>query len=258
MSRTITFGKLWSAHRRQISRLNDAEYTADLTTKLINRIWKYDWRETLGDLPPFYLLPQKQDYGKPIYAVPSDFAAIRKATLVRVSDGQTANSSSSQTVTPVYKPLKIQGRLTPTQATGVIDTIGYDPATKSFRIFGILSQGATLNEWIVEGVYKRLPQTNLYDADTIVGAPRLASEITGSNFMSCLLPIADRWYDMMSEVACALAKKQEAPTKEAYAMDQYVDGLIHAAAMEENVDVGTSYVSPDEPLTELVSSYWPY
>ena len=248
--RTITFGKLWAAHRKSIGRLTDAEYTADLTTKLIDRVWKYDWRETLGDLPPFYVLPLKQDYGKPIYAVPTDFAGLRKATLVRVSDSQSSGSATSTTITPQYKPLIIMGRLTPTFTSGIPESIGFDPATHSFRIFPLLSQGPSTNEWIVEGVYKKLPQTNLYDTTNGVGAPRLASEITGANFMSCLLPLDDRYYNMMSELALALARKQEAPVKDAYQLDQYAEALIADAARDEQVDVGSAYVSPRESLIE--------
>jgi len=46
----------------------------------IQTVWRaYDWHWTLAKLPPFYLIPGKQDYGWPAVTVPSDLAAIRKA-----------------------------------------------------------------------------------------------------------------------------------------------------------------------------------
>jgi len=37
----------------------------------VSKMWRaYDWRGTLAELPPFWLVPGQQDYGKPFYAIP--------------------------------------------------------------------------------------------------------------------------------------------------------------------------------------------
>src|SRR5574343_2111303 len=48
-------------------------------------IWDaYDWRETLEELTPFWLIANEQDYGAPTAVIPSDFQALRRAYLVNV------------------------------------------------------------------------------------------------------------------------------------------------------------------------------
>ncbi len=248
MARTITFTKLWGAPARQMSRLREPEYVAEMSTRLINRVWKYDWRETLNSIPPFYLLGDKQDYGKPIYAVPTDFLGLRKGTLTRLSD------TTSDTTSPapfVFPPMRVVARQPASRQYGIPNTLSFEPSIGAFRVFPILAPSAPTNEYFVSGVYKKLPQSNLYDSTTIVGAPILASEITGANYTNTLLPLDDRHYDLMCEVALNLARKMDAAPPDAYKIDSYIDGLLNDAAREEGVEIGASPVAPQEALMDL-------
>lgn len=45
----------------------------------------FEWRETLGDLPPFYLTPNHHIYRSPFIAIPTDFVDLFSAEVVTVN-----------------------------------------------------------------------------------------------------------------------------------------------------------------------------
>lgn len=234
-----------------MSRLRESEYIADMTTKLINRVWRWDWRESLNAIPPFYLVGDKQDYGRPIYAVPTDFSGLRKANLVRVVD----SANSTQRLAPQSVPMRCVARQNPQRIYGIPNILSFEPSEAVFRVFPILSPTINTNEYFVEGVYKKLPQSNLYDTSTVIGAPILASEITGANYSNTLLPLDDRWYDLLSDVAVQIARKQEVNATDALKIDSYIDSLLAGAAREEGVEIGGALVHPSEALSESGSGW---
>jgi hypothetical protein len=227
-------------------------YAAEYCQALIDRIWTFaDWRESLTALPPFYLVGDKADYGPPIYAVPQDFMGLRSATLRIVYDGDNVTSST--------KPLTCKSR----QSTGHMrygepEVLSFEPSVQSFRVFPILGIGTTPTQYIVEGVYKTLPKTNLLDTSVGVGIPILASQITRENYTKCLLPLDDRHYATMQRVLKAIVKAP-ANLSEEIGTSQYIDSLLYSVATQEGVEIGSGSIAPEEPLSiDPLINYYQY
>jgi len=242
MARTITFGKLISALQHQIPRMKEEIFAADYCGQLINKIWDFaDWRESLAELPPFYVVGDRQDYGAPIYAIPSDFQGLRMATLVQLVDG---DNSVVFNKTPMATKTRQQGAI----RYGTPDVLSYEPSSSTFKVFPILPANVPTNQFMVEGVYKTLPRTNLLDTYKGVGIPLLASQINRENYTKALLPLDDRHYNTMEAVMSTIARSP-ANANERLANDQYIHMLLEEAAIKEGFEIGSGTFSPDEPLS---------
>lgn len=240
MARTITFGKLISALQYQIPRMKEENFAADYCAQLINKIWEFaDWRESLAELPPFYLVGDVQSYGPPIYAIPTDFQGLRQASLVQLTDG--ANIVLNKT--PLATKTRQQGPI----RYGIPEVLSYEPSLSMFKVFPILPVNTNTNQFMVEGVYKTLPKTNLVDLYTGVGTPLLASQLTRENYTKALLPLDDRHYNTMEAIMSTIAK-QPANMNERLANEQYIRMLLEDAAVKEGFEIGGAIFSPDEPL----------
>lgn len=251
MARKITFGKLINSFAKDIPRLQNTEFAAEIVATTINKVWLFqDFRETLAKLPPFYLVGGMQDYGKPIYTIPVDFLALRQASLKSLSDGNNSIGATSTS------ELKVVTRQAPIVRYGTPDVISFEPSEKVFRIFPILGPQTASNLWIVEGVYKKLPQSNLFDGSTVYGTPILSSDITSDNFNRVLLPIDDRHYDVLKDVAGLLARKASAGlTTEQMQIEQYIDAKLVRIANEEGLDIGSHPISPESGLQDQSGPY---
>src|SRR5215471_8114262 len=86
MAKTYTVGEAINLVSSQLRRDIEDQQAAYLANIAQNIIWnKYDWRESIAPLPPFYLTPQEQDYGAPATIIPGDFKGLREAYLVNTS-----------------------------------------------------------------------------------------------------------------------------------------------------------------------------
>ena len=231
-------------------RLREEVYAAEYCQALIDRVWHFaDWRESLSPLPPFYLVAEKADYGPPIYAIPQDFVGLRSATLRIIFDGDGK-------ITSTTKPLIIKTRQAGFTRFGEPEVLSYEPSIQTLRVFPVLGNGTLPNQFIVEGVYKTLPKTNLLDTALGVGAVILASQITRENYTKCLLPLDDRHYSMMQKVMKSIVK-QPANLSEEIGTQQYIDQLLLGVAAQEGVDIGSGGIAPEESLsTEPLIQYW--
>jgi len=112
-----------------------------------NLIWHaYDWRESLTDLPPFYLIPSEQDHRMPPAIVPTDFHSLRKVTLCQYTQGALWKAD----MTPL-KDLSLTHIESPPTA------ISYEASFAGFRVHPRVPANMGCPEWFIEGTYKKRP-----------------------------------------------------------------------------------------------------
>src|SRR5690348_7316461 len=113
---TYTWSDVLNHIQRKSSRGNQDDMGVFIANRTINWVWdKYDWRESLATLPPFYLVPNEQDFGAPAVTIPSDFYGLRTANLVRATN-----------IPPFRYPLKIIKDLDITHVRYLPHAIGYN------------------------------------------------------------------------------------------------------------------------------------
>ena len=86
MAQTYYISEALTLAGAQLNRKLEDNYGAYIANVAQAKIWnKYDWRESLSPLPPFYLIPAEQEYGAPATIIPTDFHGLREAYLARLS-----------------------------------------------------------------------------------------------------------------------------------------------------------------------------
>ncbi len=208
------------ANRSSMSRGVEDDNAPFIANAAIDHIWKrYDWRETLAALPPFWLISSTQDYGAPFYAVPQDFYGIKLAYLVQT------------TSTPVtrweLKPIK-NPRLD--YVPGLPKNIGYVPETRSLRIYPIPPANLAPTQFLIDGTYKMRPPL-----------------VTSTTLQSTLVP----WDDMyILEFVAALrwASMKVSGNPGAANALQELDYLLDQMANAEGMELGDQPVSPTESI----------
>lgn len=173
MPKTYTYGDAVTLIRRSIAPLSEDDYAAEACNMATRHIWtRYDWRESIAQLPSFCPVPGEQDHGYPAVTVPEDFMGIREAYLVHLNSDP-----------PRVKRLTYLMDIDATTASGHPESISFHEATKSFRLFPRVAHGIGSPDWIVCGTYKKTPP-----------------KVTSSNMGSVLIPFDDSHYQRFCEV----------------------------------------------------------
>lgn len=233
MSITYYFSDITNILSRFIPKIVDSDVAAFIANSAIYEIWKkYDWRESLQTLPPFYLIPGAQDHGAPFVAVPADFLGLRQAYLTQLQSS------------PIYRmQLGTLKDLALTPIAGIPSDIGYQPTTQSFRVFPQVPQNIGAPNWIIEGTYKKRP-----------------TKLTATTISSTLLPFDDMYLNNMVEVfkwagwqlsgdprAGGIQKQKNGSV---VYTGQYAIAMeaIDAMAANESLELGDIQISPQEQL----------
>jgi len=185
-----------------------------------DKIWNaYGWRQSLGILPPFGLVPMQQYYGAPEVAVPTDFAGFHMCFLTRTT-----------TVPPQRWEIHVRRDLRDTHARNYPSYISYDGATQCYRLDRPAPDNTSGHEWIVTGEYKKTP-----------------TKVTSSNSGTLLLPYDDRHLSNVTIVmrwAAAVAQgSKDVEQKEAYAWR-----AINDMARDEGFEMGDPNIAPENAL----------
>jgi hypothetical protein len=185
--------------------VNDAQYL----------IWDlYDWRETLEELPPFWLVANCQEYGE----VPGDFQALRKAYLVNVDSNYGRDD------------IRIKKDLSLTNIRDLPKLIGYAPETHKFRVWPRPNEGLNPTQFLIDGQYKKKP-----------------TKVTHANVGSSLIP----WDDRHFRVCCTALQWALTPELSESKPKIFMAALMQITDMasKEGLDLGDPVgVSPVEPL----------
>lgn len=231
-SATYTWNDVMNIAGRKWSRSNQDDLSAHLCNITLNWVWdKYDWRESLTTLPPFYLVPSVQDYGAPQIAIPSDFYGLRYANLVRLD-----------ATPPTRIPLDVIKDLLPTHIRYLPHAIGYVSDRHAFRIFPRVPDNVGSPTYMIEGQYKNRP-----------------SLITAGNMATTFLPFDDIYLEMWIETlkwvawtvdsdpragAITVSNGNLVATGQAAVMRDMIDWV----ASREGLELGEPTISPAEPL----------
>jgi hypothetical protein len=219
MGRTYTFGDAVNVVGPSYNRLKNDDIMLHAVNLALNEVWSsYDWRESIVDLPPFWLYPGEQDYGRPASVIPSDFSGLRTATLVEVGG-------------LVRTPLKvIRGDMDATNLHGLPREIGYNKEKTAFRVFPRTPEGTSSTLYLIDGAYKKE-----------------ATKITPATIQNTLLP----WDDADFATYVATLKWAVRFLNDDPVADQYygrAQYMIRQMAQQEGLEMGDPTVAPYEPL----------
>ena len=231
MAGTFTFDDVLRMIDKHVPRNVVTDNAANICNLAYNRIWqRYDWRESLATLPPFYLIPNQQDIGSPFYTIPTDFAGLRKADLVYIASDP-----------PVHKPLTIIKDLNITHGRWSPHSIGYNPDTQSFRIFTRATGNMGVPLWQIEGTYKTK-----------------ATKIT-PNTLTTTIPTKDdllemwiegtKWaaFHFMGDPKAGQVQKQNGQTTFTGQLANFMASM-DSMATNEGLELGDNYIHPSEPM----------
>ncbi|MHA2642896.1 MAG: hypothetical protein V2G41_09645 [bacterium JZ-2024 1] len=238
-----TYAEAFQISNLETAREIEASRQVDILNLANGLIWRlFNWRWAIAALPPFWLIPHEQDYGAPQVAVPDDFWGLQKAVLVSVS-GDSATHS----------PIRIVHELESTFLSGIPDAISYVRDKRAFRVFPRAGANVGCPTYLIEGSYKKLPQT-----------------ITRSNYQTTSLPSPDHhihmWIEAIKWAYYAIAKDQRAGAAQTYpnGMTAYSGQLGTAVAAaqecakEDGLHQGDQLIYPSEPLAPIGSCFHPY
>jgi hypothetical protein len=221
MAHTFTYLDAWAAAQAQYQRAIDQPATEQATNLAINKMWQaYDWRGTVKQLPPFWLVPGIQDYGVPLYSVPTDFYGLREVYLVYLTN----------TTWPVRKKLDVVENLERTGMQDNIQSICYRPSVAGFRVHPSPTLGMAAPLYLIDGTYKKRPP-----------------KWTTANYADVLL-----WDDIYFNAfvsACVWAAMKLTGNRSA-AMEQLMifNQDLLEATQDENLELGERVIHPQEAI----------
>lgn len=196
------------------------DHAAYIANVALAYIWKkYDWRETIAALPPFYLIPMTQDYGAPFYGVPLDFAGLREAYIVQL------NSTP-----PRRDELRCIRNIRQEHVQGLPESIGYVPDQKCLRLYPRPPANLGSANYLIDGTYKKVSPI-----------------ITASTLQNSLVP----WDDMYLQVFVKALKWAALETSEAPNAQEKkfeLDEMLMEMAANEGLELGDPAIAPAEPL----------
>jgi hypothetical protein len=232
MAQTYYMNEALTVATRQLSRNVEDELAVYIANLAQNVIWtKYDWRETISQLPPFYLIPNEQEYGPPSAIIPADLLGLRQGYLVNTSSAPSRREE-----------LKVRHDIRLTNVPSLPSLWGYEASTKRIRLFPRTPSGIGATDWIVDGTYKIRP-------------PKIAA----GALQSTLIP----WDDLYLSVFVAALKwaAYDAAGDKRAGDVQYVGGravytgqlatmhaLIDEMASNEGLNQGDPAIAPSESL----------
>lgn len=232
MAKTLSYGDALNVVGKQVPRQYEEDLAAHCCNLANNLIWnKYDWRESIADLLPFYLIPGQQDYGKPFVAVPADFQGLRTANFVQMSSSP-----------PIFSRMLIVRDLDETYIQQPPSSIAYNKERQAFRLFPRTPVNMGGPDYLVNGTYKKLPTL-----------------VTASTLASTKLPYEDQYFN----VFCQALKWSMLDTfnSESAGNAQIVNGqaqysgqlakamtAIEEMATNEGLNLGDPVVAPKDAL----------
>jgi hypothetical protein len=218
---TFTYRDVWSAAAAQYPRALDQPLQELATNIAINEMWKaYDWRGTVVQLPPFWLVPGDQDYGTPTYVIPDDYFGLREVYLVTLTN----------TTWPVRKKLEIVENLERTGLQDLPQSICYRSSIAGFRVHPCPTFSMAAPNYLIDGTYKKRPP-----------------KWTSASYASQLL-----WDDIYFSAfvsACVWAAFKLSGQRQA-AMEQYLifQQDLQRAKEDENLELGERVIHPTEGI----------
>ncbi len=212
--------------------LADGSFAVAAINEAANRMWRdYEWPESLGEVPPFYLTPGESDVNPIAAPIPTDFAYLRDAWLL--------NPQGNMFELDV-------GRDKPrSMIESTPECVSYVPELRRWRVWPAPSTAYTAPLWQVEGRYKKTAPT--WDVD---------------DWGTTLLPWDDRYFrvyrkcleytvmDMLGRQEAGGVQFSQGRAVYSGKLAEYKDALADATR-ENNMYNGELFVSPEDGSLSL-------
>lgn len=227
MATTFTYNDAWSLIKGSYPVSNDGQILEYATNFAVNKMWQaYDWRGSIANLPPFWLVPGEQDYGTPFYVIPTDFYGLREVYQVLIS---TSN--------PLRYPLHVVSNLEKSSLLAFPNSICYRDSIKGFRVHPTPSYGMASPQYLIDGTYKTRP-------------PKIRRANLGQ-----VTPWDDVYFNSFTEGLKWAALSSSGRRNDAIAQQQIFYETLQADTASENLELGEPSVAPSEALMLPHGSY---
>lgn len=206
-------------------------------------LWNaYDWRQSLEDLQPFYLIPGERDYynfGAETNVVPADFGGLKHAWIEHATLDGNGSVREEMTVKKDIPFHEWGGTIWPAEV------ISYQPSIPGFRLSSFTPTSIGSPYWWIGGIYKTRP-----------------TKVTGALATSTTIPWDDVFFPMYVEALrwklWQLNGDPRAGTVQVYPTGSrvfsgqagIVHDLIQQAVQAESNDLGPEQIYPDCSLTD--------
>lgn len=186
MAGSFTFQELVIAASDVSTRALENSLAPVACNMALNEVWRrHDWRESLADFPPFYLVPLVQDYGPPVSGVPTDFLGLRRAYYINLSAGNEV---------PYTKELTCPGDLPASADPQEPESLCYYESTRKFRVHPLVPPSYGSPYHLIEGKYKKKPAITIKSDATVT-----LTKITAQYLNDALIPFNDLYLTMWIE-----------------------------------------------------------
>lgn len=228
MASTLKYTDILNMIQRQIPRIAEDIHAETIVNAGLNMIWMaYNWRESISEITPFYLIPGRQDYPGDIITIPADMHGLQQVFLTYLG----GNIASKY-------PLKVIKQIQKTALYGEPRSITYmtqiSGNKSGYRVEFRPVQSYGAPYYMIEGTYKK--------RTPVITAQTLNTTIT-----------FDDMYQGVLFDACLYQAKRLAGAQDAGNFYQYAQASIYAMASSEGLADGESNFAPSEPL---VGSAW--
>lgn len=218
---TYTLGDVVNAVSATIPRVSEEKYVDLIANGTQASIWnRFDWRETIGKVPPFWCVPDQQDYGAPAVIIPDDFLGIRK--------GYQISILNYPQVPAILQPIR---EIDITGSRAIADAVSYNKDTQTFRISRLPLGSMCAPNWLIALTYKRKP-----------------TKITKANYATFPLFSEDQYFDVWVSVMKAVATEYVPNIPNKDALLQAATIALLKMASNEGFNLGETPVAPSEAL----------
>lgn len=225
MASTLKYTDILNMLQRHIPRLAEDLHAEVIINAGLNMIWMaYNWRESLKEITPFYLIPGRQDYPSDIITIPSDIHGLQQAFMVYLNGN-----------TSFKRPLNVIKQVQQTSMFADPDTIGYMTTLANnksgYRVSPCPTTSYGAPFYMIEGTYKKRTPV-----------------ITAQN-LSTTIAFDDMYQGVLFD-ACLYQAKRLAGAQDANNYLQNASLSIYNMAAAEGVADGTSNFAPASAIAE--------
>lgn len=218
MPSTLTVSDAMNMVALKFPRLLTDGFAARLADEVMAFIWyRYPWRVSLAELPPFFPVREIPDYGPPSYAVPADFYGLHEVWLRRYTGER------------LEPQLLVKPSVVISIAPGQPSAIAYQAEHRSFRLHPRPSFSGP--EIQVEGSYKKTP-----------------TKVTNENMNSYVLPWDDIYFQVFKKGLEWKFKEDVLNSPDADRSFMLFRAFVDDMAAAEGLHSGVVTIAPAEGL----------
>lgn len=228
MASTLKYTDILNMIQRQLPRVAEDIHAETIVNSGLNMIWMaYNWRESLKEITPFYLIPGRQDYPSDIITIPTDIHGLQQVFLVFLG-----GDNAVKYPVKVIKQIQKTALFRPPRSITYMTTMSGNKS--GYRVEPRPPQSYGAPFYLIEGTYKR--RTPVITAQTL----------------NTTIAFDDMYQGVLFD-ACLYQAKRLAGSQDAGNYYQFAQMSIYNMAASEGLADGESNIAPDSPI---VGSVW--